>query len=61
MIAMAHGLGLGVVAEGIEREEQLDFLRDRDCDEYQGFFASKPLLASDFLKLVVRNKKQLGD
>jgi predicted signal transduction protein with EAL and GGDEF domain len=61
MIAMAHGLGLGVVAEGVEREEQLDFLRDRDCDEYQGFLASKPLLASDFLKLVTKNRKQLGD
>ena len=61
MIAMAHGLGLGVVAEGVEREEQLDFLRDRGCDEYQGFLASKPLLASDFLKLVAKNRKQLGD
>ncbi len=61
MIAMAHGLGLGVVAEGVEREEQLDFLRDRGCDEYQGFLASKPLLASDFLKLVAKNRKQFGD
>jgi EAL domain-containing protein (putative c-di-GMP-specific phosphodiesterase class I) len=61
MIAMAHGLGLGVVAEGIEHEAQLDFLRDRDCDEYQGFLSSKPLLASDFLKLVSKNRKQFGD
>jgi len=61
MIAMAHGLGLGVVAEGIENQEQLDFLRDRDCDEYQGFLSSKPLLASDFMKLVARNMKRLAD
>ena len=61
IIAMAHGLGLGVVAEGIEREEQLEFLRDRDCDEYQGYLASKPLLASDFLALVVKNMKKLAD
>ena len=61
MIAMAHGLGMGVVAEGIEKQEQLEFLRDRDCDEYQGFLASKPLLASDFLALVVKNMKKLAD
>lgn len=61
MIAMAHGLGLGVVAEGIENQEQLEFLRDRDCDEYQGFLSSKPLLASDFMKLVARNMKRLAD
>ena len=61
MIAMAHGLGLGVVAEGIEKQEQLEFLRDQDCDEYQGYLASKPLLASDFLALVVKNMKKLAD
>ena len=57
IIAMAHGLGMGVVAEGIEKQEQLEFLRDRDCDEYQGFLASKPLLASDFKALVAKNMK----
>jgi predicted signal transduction protein with EAL and GGDEF domain len=61
IIAMAHGLGMGVVAEGVEKQEQLEFLRDRDCDEYQGFLFSKPLLASDFLKLVSKNNKKLGD
>ena len=59
MIAMAHGLGLGVVAEGIEKEEQLEFLRDRDCDEYQGYLSSKPLLASDFVALVQKNAKAI--
>ena len=61
IIAMAHGLGMGVVAEGIEKEEQLDFLRDRDCDEYQGFLSSKPVLASEFLALVAKNMKKLAD
>jgi diguanylate cyclase (GGDEF)-like protein len=61
IIAMAHGLGMGVVAEGIERQEQLDFLHDRDCDEYQGYLLSKPVLASDFLALVAKNMKQLAD
>jgi diguanylate cyclase (GGDEF)-like protein len=61
IITMAHGLGMGVVAEGIERQEQLDFLRDRDCDEYQGYLLSKPILASDFVALVTKNMKQLAD
>jgi diguanylate cyclase (GGDEF)-like protein len=60
IIAMAHGLGLGVVAEGIEKQAQLEFLRDRDCDEYQGYLASKPLLPSDFVTLVAKNMKKLA-
>ncbi len=60
MIAMAHGLGMGVVAEGIETREQLEFLRDRDCDEYQGYLSSKPILASNFLALVAKNMKRLA-
>jgi diguanylate cyclase (GGDEF)-like protein len=43
IIAMAHNLGLRVVAEGVETREQLAFLRGRGCDEYQGFFFSKPV------------------
>jgi diguanylate cyclase (GGDEF)-like protein len=61
IIAMAHGLGMGVVAEGIEKQEQLDFLRDRDCDEYQGYLSSKPVIASEFLTLVAKNMKKLAD
>ncbi|HEY2630401.1 MAG TPA: EAL domain-containing protein, partial [Usitatibacter sp.] len=47
IIAMAHGLRLRVVAEGVENEGQLDYLRTLDNDEYQGFFYSKPLAASE--------------
>jgi EAL domain-containing protein (putative c-di-GMP-specific phosphodiesterase class I) len=43
IIAMAHGLRLRVVAEGVENEGQLDFLRALDNDEYQGFLFSKAL------------------
>ena len=43
IIAMAHGLGLVVIAEGIETQEQWDFLKSEDCDFAQGYFFSKPL------------------
>ena len=53
IIALARSLGLKTVAEGVETKEQLDFLRDEKCDSIQGFFISRPVLASDleqFLK-----------
>ena len=43
IIAMAHKLQLRVVAEGVESEEQLDFLRANDCDLIQGYLFSRPL------------------
>jgi diguanylate cyclase len=47
IIALAHGLRLRVVAEGVEREDQLEFLRGLGNDEYQGFLYSKPLPACE--------------
>ena len=43
VIAMAHKLSLNVVAEGVETEEQLKYLRQNNCDEGQGYFFSRPL------------------
>jgi EAL domain-containing protein (putative c-di-GMP-specific phosphodiesterase class I) len=43
IIAMAHGLGIRVIGEGIETNEQLEFVRLYGCDLAQGFFFSHPL------------------
>lgn len=43
IIAMAHGLGLSVVAEGVETEQQVKFLHDAGCDLLQGFYIARPM------------------
>jgi diguanylate cyclase (GGDEF)-like protein/PAS domain S-box-containing protein len=43
IITMAHGLGLGVIAEGVENQAQLSILQQQKCDEIQGYFFSRPL------------------
>ena len=48
IIAMAHSLHLKVVAEGVETEGQLNYLRSHSCDEMQGFYISRPVPATDF-------------
>lgn len=47
IIAMAHGLQMKVVTEGVETQAQLDFLRLNECEQYQGYLFSKPLPASE--------------
>jgi EAL domain-containing protein (putative c-di-GMP-specific phosphodiesterase class I) len=49
---MAHSIGLKVVAEGVETPEQADFLRERDCDELQGFLFSRAVPAEEFSQLI---------
>jgi EAL domain-containing protein (putative c-di-GMP-specific phosphodiesterase class I) len=48
VIAMGRSLELVVTAEGVETEEQLAFLKDRDCDQLQGFLFSRPLPSEAF-------------
>jgi diguanylate cyclase (GGDEF)-like protein/PAS domain S-box-containing protein len=52
VIAMARALGLNVVAEGVETEAQVQFLREHQCDEIQGFWLSPPLEAHRCLALI---------
>ncbi|MCU7376254.1 EAL domain-containing protein [Paucibacter sp. O1-1] len=60
IIAMAHSLGMGVVAEGVENSEQVAFLRGRGCDELQGYYLSKPLAAPAFQQWLSTPQAQLG-
>jgi len=51
-IALAHGLGLGVVAEGVETEAQLNYLRKAGCEQVQGYFIARPLPALEIRALL---------
>jgi len=52
IISLAHGLRLKVVAEGIESAEQVRFLQSLGCDQYQGYYFSRPVDAVSFEKLL---------
>ncbi len=52
IIVMAHNLKLKVIAEGVETEEQLAFLKKRRCDEMQGYLFSKPAPAETFEEML---------
>ena len=54
IIAMAKSLGLSLVAEGVETAEQLAFLRDKGCDQCQGYLVSKPVPADEFARVWLR-------
>ena len=51
VIGLARGLKLPVIAEGVETQEQVDFLRKEDCDEIQGYLIGRPLPIEDYATL----------
>jgi EAL domain-containing protein (putative c-di-GMP-specific phosphodiesterase class I) len=60
MTNMGRLLGLKVVAEGVEEAEQLDLIREFGCDEYQGYYFSRPIPADEFCKLLSENSAKNG-
>jgi EAL domain-containing protein (putative c-di-GMP-specific phosphodiesterase class I) len=48
LLSLADDMGIDVIAEEVERQDQLDFLLERDCEYIQGFYFSKPMTTEDF-------------
>ncbi len=61
IIAMAQSLGLKVVAEGVETEQQLTYLWEQGCSEVQGFYFYKPVSAMEFCKVLRLNNDSLPE
>ena len=55
IIAMSHSLNLDVIAEGVETQEQLNFLRDNKCDQIQGYWLSRPRPANEIALILKEN------
>ncbi len=59
VIILAHGLGMNVIAEGVETAEQVELLREMECDDIQGFYYSRPLPREEFIKNLVKSSEFL--
>jgi diguanylate cyclase (GGDEF)-like protein len=57
VIALGHDLGCQVIAEGVETQAQLDFLREQGCDQIQGYLFSRPLSAGAFTDLLAEGRR----
>lgn len=55
VVALGHNLGLTVIAEGVETQEQRTFLVESGCELFQGYLFSKPLSADDFNAFVTQH------
>lgn len=60
IIAMAHRMRLRSIAEGVETEAQLAYLRKQGCDEIQGYLISRPLPAEEYASLLLRDSSLSG-
>ncbi len=58
IVALAHGLRLQVVAEGVETTEQANFLRTCGCDELQGYLLGRAVPAAEFERFMTRQKPE---
>ena len=58
IVVMGHNLGFKVLAEGVETPEQLEFLREKGCDAYQGYIKNSPLSAKAFAELLAKEQSQ---
>ena len=61
IIALGHKLGMRVVAEGVETEEQREYLQRSRCDEMQGYYFAKPLPATQFACMLSDSTADLAE
>jgi diguanylate cyclase len=59
IVTLAHSLRLAVIAEGVETADQLEFLREVGCDQYQGYYCSMPVKAESF-EIIVKRERLLA-
>ncbi len=57
IISMARSLELGIIAEGVETREQLNFLKIMNCPNYQGFYFSQPIPEDEFIELMQQHRQ----
>jgi diguanylate cyclase (GGDEF)-like protein len=57
IVSLAHGLGLKVIAEGVETQEQLDYLASVGCDEMQGYYFSRPVSEADCTRMLADGRR----
>lgn len=58
IIQMGRSLGIKLVAEGVEHQQQLDVLREEQCDQYQGYLFSRPLTHDEFASMVQEEQRE---
>ncbi|HUF20941.1 MAG TPA: EAL domain-containing protein [Burkholderiales bacterium] len=61
VIALAHGLGLKVVAEGVETADQLAYLVEHGCDAGQGYLFARPMPAGEISKILSEGRLPAAD
>lgn len=61
VIAMANNMDLRVIAEGVETEDQLNYLTDKHCHEVQGYYLSKPIPAHEICQFIEQHNKENQD
>lgn len=58
VVMLAHDLQLSVVAEGVETDAQLAFIKNLCCEQYQGYYKSRPVIANEFYKLLNEDSRR---
>jgi diguanylate cyclase (GGDEF)-like protein/PAS domain S-box-containing protein len=60
IITLAHALKMNVVAEGVETEEQYNYLKDKSCNEIQGYYTCRPMEAANIEELIIKHMSEIN-